>query len=94
MKSLKLTAVIAMLLSGAMILGINLSAKEKGPGGPPPQIEACKSKKAGDACSFKTREGSTKTDTCKQVTTPKGKELSCGEMEKPPMDGKNPPREK
>lgn len=87
MKSFRLSAIIAILLSGALVTGIGLTAKEKGPGGPPPQIEACKGKTAGDACSFKDRDGNQKTDTCKEITTPKGNELSCGNMPKPPRGG-------
>jgi hypothetical protein len=86
-KSIRLSAVIALLLSGALVAGISLAAKEKGPGGPPPEIQACKSKKAGDACSFRTRDGSSKNDTCKEITTPAGNELSCGDMPKPPRGG-------
>ncbi|GEM_PF-2194630 len=89
MKSFRLSAFVALLLSGALMFGINVIAQEKGkgPGGPPPEIQACKSKKAGDACSFKTRDGSSKSNTCKEITTPMGNELSCGDMPKPPRGG-------
>ena len=91
MKSFRLSALTTLLLSGALIFGLNLTAQEKkGPGGPPPEIQACQGKKAGDSCSFKTREGKTRTDTCKELTTPKGKELGCGDLPKPPKDGKKP----
>lgn len=93
MKKFRVSVVGLLLLCGALLLGASLFAEEKGPAGPPPEIEACKGKKAGDACSFKAREGKTKSDVCREITTPKGKELGCGEMHKPPKNGKTPPKE-
>lgn len=95
MKKFNVLFVIGVFLMGTLILTANLTAEQpKGPNGLPPQVEACKNKKAGDACSFKTRDNKSKTDVCKEIETPKGNELSCGEMPKPPKGGEKPPVEK
>ncbi len=89
MNFLKPAIALALLLSGGILAGITLSAKDNGPGGPPPEIQACQGKKAGDACTFKNREGIAKSDTCRSVKTPKGNDLSCGDLPRPPRDGGN-----
>lgn len=78
--------VTAGILLASCIIAFNLIAEPKGPGGPPPEIQACKNLKAGDKCSFNSRDGSAKTSTCISITTHIGKELSCGELSKPPRD--------
>lgn len=89
MRILRSAIALVLLLSGVITAGITLAAKDKGPGGPPPEILACHGKKAGDACTFKNRDGIAKSDTCRNVKTPKGNELSCGDLPKPPRDGGN-----
>ena len=86
--------VVALFLSGSILVALNLMAEQKGPGGPPPEIKACENKKAGDSCTFKTRDGKDKSDTCKSIETPKGKELSCGDMPRPPKNGDDKKPEK
>lgn len=90
MKSFKIPAVVVAMAMVTSLVALNLMAEQNKPMGPPPEIQACKDKKAGESCSFKTREGTSKNDVCKSVTTPKGKELSCGDMPKPPKGGDAP----
>ncbi len=89
-KSFKIPAVAVSLVMVTSLVALNLMAEQKKPMGPPPEIQACKDKKVGDSCSFKTRDGATKNDSCKSITTPKGQELSCGDMPKPPKGGEAP----
>jgi hypothetical protein len=77
------TAVIAI----GFIACMGLFAQPRGHEGPPPEIQACKDKSAGDKCSFKSRDGSAKSDVCKTVRTPMGEELACGDMPAPPDRG-------
>jgi len=88
MKKLRVIILPAVILSALVFLTFNLTAEQKGPCGPPPEIQACNDKSAGDKCSFKAIDGTTKTDVCKSVKTPKGEELSCGDMPKPPKGKK------
>lgn len=90
MKHFKIQYVIAVLAIAAFFGVVSLPAQEqRGPAGTPPPVKACEGKSAGDACSFQTKDGSTKSDVCKKVKSPKGEEeLSCGDMPKPPAKGK------
>jgi len=89
MKKLRFVIIVGLFAAGTCLFAFNVMAEKKGPGpgGPPPEIEACKGKKSGESCSFRSMDGTTKTATCKKIRTPKGKELSCGDMPKPPKRG-------